>query len=392
MTALCAVALACAPTRLPAAEPLFSDNFDTDPHGRWRPAAAADAPNPWDAADGAAAKPCCRVSQKSATESPFFNVPAGCAYLRLTVATKSDQRGEWLLLLYGGGKLLGNALKYGGTYASGGKWIANEFYTRVPPGTTTACLRMSCGYGQAPLWFDDVVVTAVTGNDVLAGYDQQLQALPKFDFTPAPDRFRYIPKTMAKLRAGQEVRCQVIGHSYANDFFHSYFDLMTERLYPGAKLTLLPPIFANSATCWYWSQEDRIKQTLQGRTDFDLLFICSLWGEKSGEDLASEIRQIRAVSDCEILVTTGPTLWNRYANLPRNADGLRPTDLIRRQLVQAGTEEKVAIFNLGEVMDDCIAKAGQDLESFSRDGLHASESGRLLMAGIFARWFTPDVK
>jgi hypothetical protein len=390
LAALCAT-LAFAPAGLRAGEPFIHETFDANPKGRWSSTAAPDVEGSWDPTNGAAAKPCFRIVEKTDIRSAWFKLPAGCEFLRLTFLNQSEQRGEWTFIFYADKKYLGTP-KGGGTYVTGGQWRENEFYNRVPAGATVASLCLSSGGGGKPMWVDDIVVTAATGKEVLAAFDRQQKTLPSFDFfTPAPARFRYLPKTMQKLRAGKEVRCQILGHSYANDFAGSYFDLMVERLYPGATVALLEPIFANSATCRYWEQDNRVKQALEGK-EFDLLFLCSLWGELNGSALHSVIRQIRAVSDCEILVTLGPTLSSQFALAPRNPEGFRPIDLVRQKLMQAGEEEKVAIFNLGEVMDNSIVKSGQDLSGFSRDGLHASESGRLLMATIFARWMAPDRK
>ena len=106
------------------------------------------------------------------------------------------------------------------------------------------------------------------------------------------------------------------------------------------------------------------------------------------------IRQIRAQSDCEILVTTG-AIAPRSVFEPefvKHKPAAIALDVMERfpdMMATMCREEKVEFFDTRQAWNDYMLASYQPYEHFARDRIHANGRGKAVLGRMMGRYFSP---
>lgn len=142
------------------------------------------------------------------------------------------------------GNLL-TADQYSAIFQSSG-WVTNEFRIRAKSlagaNATLLPVQMQIRFQSiAPqVFIDDVLVEATTPAEVAQWGDTYYDTLPaKLAYVPKADRWAHLPRTMNRLRTGQNLRVVMLGDSVAQDTANAPIDAWLQRLYPGATIQMI---------------------------------------------------------------------------------------------------------------------------------------------------------
>lgn len=327
----------------------------------------------------------CLVASQGMWESPLIPV-APFEYYRVTFYSKAEGRAYWAAVYYDatGEPLVAD--HYWGIDQSDG-WLKNEFCTRARVNATHLRLRFQ-PLNDKRLCFDNVKVEAISRLDVAKWADAVYGTIPPVNYEPYPDRWKYLPRTMDRLRTGKTLRVVMLGDSIMNDTGNSPWDVLVERLYPGSRIEVVNSVRGATGTPYY-RNEGRVKEFV---LDFepDLLVIGGI-SNGSVDATRSVIQQVRAVIDPEIIVTTeavcrglDPTTnsnWRFEVN-PRGTS-------YRDKLVVMARQERVEYLDFTGPWGRYIGQSGRPLDWFQRDETHANLRGAIVLAKILEAYFAP---
>jgi len=277
-------------------------------------------------------------------------------------------------------------------------WLANDLYFMARPLSRHATVNLETTVGD--LQIRNVSVWNATRNDVRRWMDRLYTTLPPVDFTPPADRWKHLSRTRRKLRDGKEVRVLLLGDSIANDFCNSHFQLLVERQYPGATIHLTPSV-RGSTGARYYRRESRVQAYVIDHAP-DLVVFMNL-GYSDIPSILDVMKQVRVSIDPDFLAMTGAISLpdSRLAALnlhdARNyfekAAHLRATTLRQaayfcKRMQTVANTERIAIFNSRQVWEEYLAGCGKPNEWYLRDGIHANERGKQILARIAEILFT----
>ena len=241
--------------------------------------------------------------------------------------------------------------------------------------------------------------------ETLGYMDEGYAALPPLDagfYPPAPERFRYMPRTLARLRAGsvgRHLRVVLLGDSVANDTGNSLFHLLIERQFPGARIDMETSVRGGGG-CLYYRDPAALRQNILNFQP-ELVLIGGISHGNSVEAIAAVIEATRdAIPAAEFLVTNGgirshgmtQEVWAEPGEKVASADA----DAHRRELrdfaakmAAAAPDLNAAFLDTYAAWDRYIAGCGRDARWYQRDYVHANDRGRIIlgrsMAGFFAK-------
>ena len=144
--------------------------------------------------------------------------------------------------------------------------------------------------------------------------------------------------------------------------------------------------------CRFYKEPGKIERYVLSQKP-DLVIIGGISHGHDTESVRECIRQIRAASDCDIFLMTGP-----YGMAdPLAGEGWRAR-------VNDGKDEKYAAdlkalaaevgaeyLDLQLTWGEYVRAAGKPLDSYKRDPIHANAEGEAVLAAILDRYFTPPV-
>jgi hypothetical protein len=244
----------------------------------------------------------------------------------------------------------------------------------------------------APLEVKNVRVETISPPEAAAWAASQAAACPVVSFEPAADRWRHLPASLAKLAAGDRLRVVMLGDSICNDTSNSLYETLLAERYPGARIEVVTSVRGGTG-CWYYKDEDRVQPYVLAYHP-DLVIIAGISHSFDVESIRSVIRQIRAGSDCEILVMTG-AVAPRDQIEPAFVAG-RPAgvalDLMERfpaRMAAMCRDEGVEFFDIRRVWDDYLGQSSKPYEHFARDRIHANSRGKAVLGRILGLYFAP---
>jgi len=260
------------------------------------------------------------------------------------------------------------------------------------------------------IYMDDVSIRRVRRKEVAQWADRVYASIPPVTYTPPEDRWRHIPKAIAKLRAGGTLTVVMLGDSIACDTGTSAWDTLVERRYPGSRVHTITST-RPSTGCRFYMQPGKVKRYVLDYKP-DLVIIGGIGGGGGGA-VRSVVHQIRAASDAEILVTTGAFGYKQWfewyktttqpatqpttrpATQPASRPATRPTPPPRGAprvsgVAKFAAEEKIGYIDTRKAFNEYLLAADKPYEIFIRDSLHANTRGRQIVARIFEAFFAPD--
>jgi len=276
-------------------------------------------------------------------------------------------------------------------------WKHNTICFRAKVDAAYCSIRFHPANKNDSLFIDDVTVSKIGRPEVAQWADKFYAELPPIQYTPAPDRWQYLGKTMEKLRNGGTLRVVALGDSIANDTANSPWDTLLERIYPKAHLEVVTSV-RSSTGCWFY--KDNVKEYVLDHHP-DLLIIAGISNCRDGKEvegveaIRSVIRQVREKSNPDILVMTG--VVSQHVAHPTKAPGWTSKvdpkgDHYRSLLLRMADEEKVEYLDMTGIWGDSMLaamNAGRAYESYQRDTIHANERGRAVLARILEAYFSP---
>jgi len=215
---------------------------------------------------------------------------------------------------------------------------------------------------------------------------------PVVRFEPAADRWRHLPRSLEKLAAGKPLRIVMLGDSICNDTSNSLFETLLARHYPKARIEVVTSVLGGTG-CWHYKNENRVQPFVLDYKP-DLVMIAGISHGFDVESIRSVIRQIRAGSDCEILVMTGavapPGVYEpAFVKSRPAAVALETMERFPQAMAAMCREEQVEFFDFRRVWDAYMQESYKPYEHFARDTIHANSRGKAVLGRILGRYFAP---
>ncbi len=225
------------------------------------------------------------------------------------------------------------------------------------------------------------------GMSPLERIDAVYAAMQKIEYTPDPQRFQFLPKTMERLKNGGSLRLVLLGDSVIGNTSGSNFNLLLERDYPTCKIEKITSTRSSTGCSWY-QHENRIQSYVIEKNP-DFLIIGGISNGLDPEAVRSVIRQVRAQRpDLEILFIT-PVFGAMRDDHIRNWAYIPPEGSFRAGMKKVCEEEKCAYFDMTAPWWKYIEESGKTYGWFMGDSVHANERGCQIIARLLERYFQP---
>lgn len=307
-------------------------------------------------------------------------------YYHLTFNAKADSKCYWLINYY---RTDGteHPVDHYNCFEPSTEWQPKEFYFRCINDVTNG--RLAFRPMGAPAFVDDVVLEKADRSKVIEWADKVYADMPPLSYTPSPDRWALIPKTMAALQAGKKLHVVMLGDSIVNDTANSAYDVRIEKMYPGSRWEIVHSI-RGSTGCVQYKENNRTKEmVLDCNPDFLMIGGIS---NGDAESVRTVIHQIRAVlPDLEILVMSGPIGRVNPFTHPEWTSEPQPGEY-RTLVAQVATEEHCEFLDMETIWGNYVKNSGKTWEYFTRDELHGNSQGRQVLSKILEAFFAPKTK
>ena len=234
------------------------------------------------------------------------------------------------------------------------------------------------------------VADAFAGMSTLERIDAIYAAMDPIRYSPPKGRFANIPKTMAKLRDGGELRMVLLGDSIMGNTSGSSFELLIMRDYPKCKIVKIPSL-RSSTGCKYYREENRVESYVL-RHNPDLLVIGGISNGGDAEAVRSVVKQVRAKKpDTEVLLLTpvfGAMRDEHIRTFTPEID--TTTSNFRFNMQKVAADESCAFFDMTGPWWTYIQNSGKTYGWFMGDAVHANERGCQIIGRLLEGWFKPD--
>jgi lysophospholipase L1-like esterase len=231
------------------------------------------------------------------------------------------------------------------------------------------------------------VEDAYAGKSTLEKIDAIYAAMDPITYTPPAGRFANIPKTMATLRNGGDLRMVLLGDSIMGNTSNSAFDLLLMRRYPTCKITKITSL-RSSTGCTYYQDDNRVESYVL-RHNPDLLVIGGISNGGNAEAVRSVIRQVRAKQPgVEVLLLTpvfGAVRDEHIRTFTPEID--TTTKNFRYGMQKVAAEETCAFFDMTGPWWAYIESTGKTYGWFQGDAVHANARGCQIIARLLDLWF-----
>lgn len=233
----------------------------------------------------------------------------------------------------------------------------------------------------------DAGVTRIGGflvNGFLAGDPVAEESPEAVGYVPPQGRFRFIQKTMAKLRGDGSCKMVVLGDSLIQDTMASNFDKLLQADNPRCRLEAIGSTRSGTGCAWY-RQENRLDEYVFRYDPMDLLVIGGISHGKNPEVVRDVIRQVRARHPEQEILVISPIFSTGVVEdrLRLNPD----RDPFRQALAKIAEEERCAYFDMQKPICEYINASGKVPGWFMRDGCHSNARGQWIIAQLMRRWF-----
>ena len=375
------------------AEALLQADFETSPrHTGWtaRPGKDKRGAPAWTDEEVQSGAHCLTAADGSWL-SPAFPVRP-FEWYSVEFQSKAKGQGYWAAFFYDekGSELAADC--YASVYKSG-KWQANRTSFRGRARAVQARLAFLPLEGKR-IWIDDVAVRPMERRAAAEWADALYATLPPLAWQPAPERWTLLPKAIGKLRTGKTLRIVMLGDSIVNDTSNSPWDALLERAYPGARVEVVISV-RGGTSCTYYKDENRVQEYVLDYKP-DLLIIGGISHGYDADAIRSVVRQVRAGSACEIMLTTGAVANSRrcrseflkHTRLPKEK-AIELVDGFAARVRNVAAEERCEFLDTRAIWDAYAENAGKPVDWFRRDIIHANDRGKQVLGRILERYFAP---
>jgi hypothetical protein len=245
----------------------------------------------------------------------------------------------------------------------------------------------------APLCVDDFVLRPIDRRLAAQWADSLYKSMPPVLLPPPSGRPGLLPRAFRKLRNRETVTIVLLGDSIMNDTGNSALDVLLERQFRGASVRLANSV-RGSTGCSYYAREGRVKQYVLDYQP-DLLIIGGISHGYETDPIREVIRQVRAQSQCDILILTGAvaSLESRIDTYLQNSrttreGALNVIEAFPGRLANMAREEHVAFFDIGAAWDSYVKESAQPPSWFRRDSVHANDRGKQVLARLLLSYLS----
>lgn len=374
-----------------AAEVFRAPKFDAGP-AEWTIASAGDKKANADCLDGAL------VTNGPRWQSPIFPVQP-LEFYRIRFKAKGAGPGLWAAIFFDEKGRQLQADHYSGFDGSDG-WKEHEYFFHARTDARTAQLWFHPWHSpQDTVQIKSAVVETAERKDVARWADRVYKTIPALEWQAPKERLAKIPKTIEALKAGKSLRVVMLGDSIINDTGNSTWNVLVERMYPGARIDVITSVRGGTG-CQYYQNENRVEEYVL-RHQPDLLIIGGISNNFDVAAIQSVIQQVRAKISPEILILTDPVgiqgdprMWPEWMVKP-GKPGLEARTYLkavgeyRVGLKKLAEEEGCEFLDIGTAWQTYISHSGRPYEFFLRDPVHCNHRGRQVLARVIERFFEP---
>lgn len=303
------------------------------------------------------------------------------AFYRVRIVSKTAGAGYWGLLSYDKTDTEIPASPYSKIPASK-KWVKNDAVVLVPE--DAVCSRVLIWPREKPIRADNIVVDRVTRDEALKIADKIYSEVPEVEAEYAESTQAGLQHVRETLEQGGNLRVLLLGDSVTNDMGNSNFQLLLEREYPDARVTLLNKV-GSGASADRFLKGGKIGKMLQ-KHDPDLVMFGGISnGKKDIPDIRKLANRVKEHDDADFLAFTGTMLMPRYwKNFDRGQSHRQP---YREALKKAGRKSGFAVCDLGGAWEAYATGCDRPIAYFRRDGHHANERGKQVYGHLMAEYF-----
>ncbi|MBQ2822834.1 MAG: SGNH/GDSL hydrolase family protein [Thermoguttaceae bacterium] len=203
-----------------------------------------------------------------------------------------------------------------------------------------------------------------------------------------PDRFKYLPKTMERLRNGNSLRMVLLGDSIVGNTSSSQFELLLERKYPKCDIEKIASLRSSTGCGWY-QHENRVQSYVIDKKP-DFLIIGGISNGQDPESVRSVIRQVRAqLPKLEILFIT-PVFGAMRDDHIAHWSFIPAEGSFRAGMKKVCEEEKCAYFDMTAPWWKYISESGKTYGWFMGDAVHANARGCQIIGRLLELYFDSD--
>ena len=212
--------------------------------------------------------------------------------------------------------------------------------------------------------------------------------MPPVRYSPPRKRWKDLPRTKKLLTDGGTLRIVMLGDSIVNDTSRSCWNLLIEKRYPECKIEKITSV-RGSTGCWWYKEPERVKKFVLDHKP-DLVTIGGISHRGDIDSIRDVIRQIRVVSDTDILLMTGAfgnvdprddEQWRKISDREHFSEYRKSLELLAR-------DTGVAFLDMEAAWAGYIRESAKDLDWFKRDPIHANERGEQILGRILEIYFT----
>lgn len=232
------------------------------------------------------------------------------------------------------------------------------------------------------------VTDPYAGLSPLEKADAIYAAMSPIAWEPPNDRWKYLPKTMEKLKNGESLRIVLLGDSIIGDTSSSQFELVLQREYPNCKIEKILSNRSSTGCRWY-KEENRVEQYVL-KYEPDLLIVGGI-SNGDAESVRSVIQQVREKQSPEIALMTpvfGAVGDGHLRNWTFEPDMEKFP--FRAELKKVAEEESCEFIDLTGVTWQYMQNSGKCYGWFMRDYVHANERGFQVIGRPLVRYFLTD--
>jgi len=211
--------------------------------------------------------------------------------------------------------------------------------------------------------------------------------IPPVKYSPPKDRWKNLPRTSRILSsANSRLNIVMLGDSIVDDLSRSQWNRLVQERYPNCTISKIT-CFRGSTGCWWYKEPGRVQRYVLDHKP-DLVIIGGISQKDDIDSIREVIGQIRAGSECDILLLTGP--FGRvdprddeqftFKTDPEGAD-------YRARLMRLSKEVKTGFMDLCGYWGVYIRESAHDLDWFKRDVVHANERGEQVIGLLLAMHF-----
>ncbi len=283
---------------------------------------------------------------------------------------------HWAALFYDTRGNLLDADNYSSLPTAETGWVEQRFCFRARATAASAAIKLYA-HEDMKLLYDAVRVRPVGRKQVARWADSVYATMPAIAYGSAPSQKRpkHLSRTIDKLGGGRTVTVVMLGDSMINDAGNSAWDVLLERMYPGARVHLVTSVRGATGMHWF-AENDRVQQYV---IDYkpDLLILGGASHRGRAEPYRQVILQVRRHLDPDILITT-PAIFPSA-----------PPGGFAEELSRLADEEHAAFLDMAMLWRQYLKQnaLGDNPPQFRRDGGHANARGKQFHARVLEKLF-----